>query len=209
MATTFTVFSRLSLERRGKVWRCALLLFPRIIELKSVKSINEFDKHSRPRWFAIPNSKPTLLSVNPPFQARRISPHPGIEGLLISYHIDTLFINTDFRPSSHSDVLFRDLFGSYFVEIQNNLKRIACVEDFWVAILEGRCQRRFGIKRTKVMNEFTNLEEAIVVAKRFSRDYSIPRKLSHFEELPEGSEDWPRLEKDRHLFFHFLGRRAT
>jgi hypothetical protein len=216
METTFTVFPQLPLELRSKVWRFALLLFPRVIELKSIKPANGLDKNTRPWWIAYPTSKPILLSINresrrillpyysAPFQARRISPRIGIEGLIISYYVDTLFINTEFQSSRHSDVLFRDLFGSYFSEVQDNLKRIACTETFWVKLVEEGYQKKIGAKRAGLMEEFTNLEEAIVVVTRTSPEHSVPWQLRQFVELHEGCEEWRRVEKELHPIFNSL-----
>jgi len=211
MKTKFTFFPRLPLNLRSKVWRCSLALFPRIIELKSMEPLDEHYKRAGPRWLAIPNSKPILLSVNresrrvllpyysAPFQSRKLSPHLGVESLLISYHVDILFMNTNFRSSCQAGVLFRDIFGSNFVEIQDNLKRLACTENFWVTMLQEVSVRRSRNESFRLLNEFTILQEAIVVSQTDFLEQSLPRRLSHLVELPEGDEEWKHLKRELYL----------
>jgi len=154
MVTTFTLFSQLPHKLRSKIWHHALPLFPRIIELRHVRSKDGLHNHAPPRWVVFPTSKPTLLCINQesrqillphyssPFQSLRICPHLGIQSLLINYNVDILFINIDSRWPGHSDLLFRNLFGSRFDEVQGNLKRLAGTEYFWATLLGEARQRR-------------------------------------------------------------------
>jgi hypothetical protein len=213
VATTFTLFPRLPFNLRSKIWSHSLPLFSRIIELKSLSSIHELRKNEPPRWLAIPTSKPTLLSINresrrvlspyyaTPFQARRISPHLGIEGLLINYKIDTLFINIGFRWPTHSDVLFSDLLGSNFEEVKDNLKLLAGTEYFWETLSEEVRQRKSKGNRMQFIAEFGSLREAIVVAKNRFPERIVPWRLIQFVDLHQGSEERRRVQQDLPHFF--------
>jgi hypothetical protein len=213
MATAFTLFPRLPLNLRSKIWSHSLPLFPRIIELKNLSSIHELRKDEPPRWLAIPNSKPTLLSINresrrvlspyyaAPFQARRISPHFGIERLLINYEIDTLFINIGFRWPTHSDVLFSDLLGSNFEELKDNLKLLAGTEYFWETLSEEVRQRKSKANRMQFIAEFGSLRETIVIARNRFPERIVPWRLIRFEDLHRGSEQWRRVQHDLPHFF--------
>jgi hypothetical protein len=213
MVTTFTLFSQLPHKLRSKIWHHALPLFSRIIELRHVRSKDELHNHASPRWIVFPTSKPTLLSINQesrqillphyssPFQSLRICPHLGIQSLLINYDVDTLFINIESRWPGHLDVLFRDLVGSRFDEVQGNLKKLAGTEYFWATMLEEARQRRMKGNRREFLSEFVGLEEAVVVAERLSPELPLSRRLVRFEELTEESEDWRRLEEYLYPFF--------
>jgi hypothetical protein len=137
-----------------------------------------------------------------PFQALRICPHLGIESLLINYEIDTLFVNISFRWPTHSEVLFRDLFGSTFGEVQDNLKRLASTEYFWATLLEEARQRRIKGNRAEFMTVFNSLEEAIVVAEKQLPEHPFPWRLFRFVELAQESDKWSRLEEDLYPFFN-------
>jgi hypothetical protein len=214
MAATFTLFARLPYKLRNKIWHHALPLFPRIIELRNVRSKDELHKNALARWIAFPTLKPTLLSVNresrqtllpyyaAPFQALRICPRLGIESLLINYEIDTLFINIGFRWPTFLDVLFRHLFGSTFAEVQDNLKRVAGTEHFWAPLLEEAWQRRMRGNMTEFMIEFSSLEETIAVAVKEFPERPFPWRLIWFVDLSEESEEWRRLEEDLYPFFN-------
>jgi 2EXR family len=215
MATIFTFFQQLPYELRKKIWYNALSLFPRIVELRNMRSKEEFQKGAAPCWIAFPTPKPTLLSVNresrqtllpyyaKPFQARRICPHLGMENLLFNYELDTLFINIGFRWMTHSTVLFTDLFGNNFHEVKEHLKRLAGTEHFWATLLkEGRQRRIQGIGE-EFMAGFKNLKEATVVADKAFPVRSTPWRLVRFVDLGEMSEEWQRLEEDLYPFFNF------
>ncbi len=166
-----------------------------------------------------PTSKPTLLSINhesrqilfphysSPFQSLRICAHLGIQSLLINYDIETLFINIESRWQDHSDVLFRDFFGSRFDEVQVNLKRLAGTKYFWATLLKEARQRKMKGNRTKFLSEFVGLEQAVVVTEKLSPELPRPRRLVRFEELTDKSGDWRRSEEDLYPFFNPLRKK--
>ena len=213
MVTTFTLFSQLPHKLRSKIWHHALPLFPRIIELRHVRSKDGLHNHAPPRWVVFPTSKPTLLCINQesrqillphyssPFQSLRICTHLGIQSLLINYNVDILFINIDSRWPGHSDLLFRNLFGSRFDEVQGNLKRLAGTEYFWATLLGEARQRRMKGNKMEFLSDFVCLEEAVVVAEKLSAESPIARRLIEFENLAEDGEDWRHLEEDLYPFF--------
>lgn len=98
-------------------------------------------------------------------------------------------------------MLFRDLFGSRFDEVQVNLKRLAGTEYFWAPLLEEARPRRMKGNRTEFLSEFVGLEEAVVVTENLSAESPNARRLIEFEDLAEEDEEWRRLEEDIYPFF--------
>ena len=77
-------------------------------------------------------------------------------------------------------MLFRDLFGSRFDEVQVNLKRLAGTEYFWATLLEEARHRRMKGYGTEFLSEFVGLEEAVVVTEKLSTESPNARRLIEF-----------------------------
>jgi hypothetical protein len=200
--SSFTLFPKLPTELRLQIWRCALLLFPRIVQAKPHNPSSTTTQRSRiPKRSITTATNTPLLSINresrnelKKFYAKPFNPDifpSHTSSLPFNYKFDTLFVDiTELNylwPRIYTFThLLSSIFGASFLEAQRELRSLAGSEDFLDTIVLQNLD-----SGENVLEKFVSLKECIVVFEQgilYGDD-----RLVRFEDV--GESEWTGEER--------------
>jgi hypothetical protein len=206
---SFTRFQKLPTELRWKVWRHALLLFPRIVEVRTIwNPLATYHPASHlSTWLIKPNATLNLLCIDRetkeyllPFYAIRFNADltwSQAANFRFCPQTDTLFFNLRHvhPPSLSYEDILEQVFDAHNVEIfKSHLQSLAGNNKFWLVVAKNE-----GVQ---ILSEFQNLEEMILTVKSSRQGVRLDRliwfedairdpKFHFLKSLVTSLEEWP------------------
>jgi len=206
---SFTIFQELPTELRWKVWRYALLLFPRIVEVRTIwNPLATYHPASQlSTWLIKPNVNANLLCIDRETREYLLSFYTiqFNAGWTCSHganfrfcpQTDTLFFNLRHvhPPSLSCEDILEQVFDAQYVDmVKWQLQSLAGNNKFWLLVAKNQ-----GMQ---ILSELRNLEEMILTVKS-SRQGVGRDRLIRFEDaikdptfhflksLITSLEEWP------------------